>query len=65
MTRDKINADPDAVVKAIQDAFVCGSGVVKFWFDGGRLQCDHVPIQDFSDFADVLKASSNVAETKQ
>ena len=65
MTHDKINADPDAVAKAIQDAFVCGSGVVKFWFAGGQLQCDHVPIQDFSDFADALKASSNVAETKQ
>jgi hypothetical protein len=62
----KINTDPDAVAKAIQDAFVCGSGVVRFWFDGGQLQCDHVPIQDFSEFADALKwASSNVAETKQ
>ena len=65
MIHDKINADPDAVAKAIQDAFVCGSGVVRFWFDGRQLQCDHVPIQDFSDFADALKASSNVAETKQ
>lgn len=67
MTRDhKINTDPNAVAKAIQDAFVCGSGVVRFWFDGGQLQCDHVPIQDFSEFADALKwASSNIAETKQ
>ena len=51
----EINADTDAIGMAIHDALVCGTGVVKLWLDGGKMQFDHVPIKDFAVFADELK----------
>jgi hypothetical protein len=51
----KIDADTHAIDHAIQDAFVCGTGIVKLWFDGTKLSFDHVPIEDFSKFGDELK----------
>lgn len=63
----EINADKDAIGMAIQDTFVCGTGVVKLWFDGGKMTFDHVPINDFNVFGDELKwrAAHTRKEKKQ
>jgi hypothetical protein len=61
-----INADMDAINLAIQDLFICGTGVVKFHFIDGKPNFDHVPIQDFHKFADELKwRAERTKETKQ
>ncbi len=51
----KIDADMDAIDKAIRDALWCGTGVLKFSFTDGMVACDHVPIKQYVQFADELK----------
>ncbi len=44
-----------AIDKAIQDAMLCGTGVMKFSFIDGLVMCDHVPIKDFAQLSEELK----------
>lgn len=62
-----ISANMSDIDLAIQDAFVCGAGVVKIWFDGSQLTLDHVPIKDFREFGEELiwRASQTIDEAKQ
>lgn len=50
-----IYADETALDKAIGDAILYGTGVVKFQMIDGFLNFDHVPVKDFSSFGDELK----------
>jgi hypothetical protein len=51
----KIDTDMGAIDKAIADALICGTGVMKFSFTDGMVLCDHVPIKDFREFGEELK----------
>jgi hypothetical protein len=49
-----ISVDTSAIDKAIRDALMCGTGVMKFNFTDGVILCDHVPITDFVQFSEEL-----------
>jgi hypothetical protein len=61
-----IDTDMNAIDKAIADALVCGTGVMKFSFTDGMILCDHVPIKDFREFGEELKwrAENTIYEEK-
>jgi hypothetical protein len=63
----KIDTDMSAIDLAIQDAFVCGTGIVKVELVNGKLSCDNVPIKNFYEFGEQLQwlASQNIQEPKQ
>ena len=66
MSEQKILADLDDIGLAIHDAIVCGTGVMKFWFDDGQISIDHVPIKDFQKFGEELQwRASKVTEEKK
>jgi hypothetical protein len=44
--QDRIESDMSPIDKAIQDAMMCGTGVMKFSFVDGLISCDHVPIDE-------------------
>lgn len=46
----------DPLDKAMADAMICGTGVLKFTFTEGKIDCNHVPIKDFLAFGEELKA---------
>ena len=50
-----IESDMSPIDKAIQDAMMCGTGVMKFSFMDGLISCDHVPIKEFAQLSDELK----------
>jgi len=50
-----IESDMSPIEKAIQDAMMCGTGVMKFSFMDGLVSCDHVPIKEFAQLSDELK----------
>jgi hypothetical protein len=52
MTQVSIESD---MSKAIQDAMMCGTGVMKFSFMDGLISCDHVPIKEFAQLSEELK----------
>jgi hypothetical protein len=56
-----------AIDLAIQDAFVCGTGIVKVALVNGKLACDNVPIENFYEFGEQLQwlASQVIQEPKQ
>jgi len=62
-----IDTDMHAINLAIQDAFVCGTGVVKMVLVNGKLTCDNVPLENFYEFGEELQwlASQNIQEPKQ
>ena len=51
----QVDTDMSAIDKAIADALICGTGVMKFNFTDGLVLCDHVPIKDFRQFSEELK----------
>jgi len=55
MTQVSIESDMSAIDKAIQDAMMCGTGVMKFSFIDGLVMCDHVPIKEFAQLSEELK----------
>ena len=55
MTQVSIESDMSPIDKAIQDAMMCGTGVMKFSFMDGLVSCDHVPIKEFAQLSDELK----------
>ena len=55
-----IDTDMSAIDKALEDALICGTGVMKFSFKNGLMLCDHVPIKDFRHFSDELKWRSEI-----
>ena len=62
----KASTDPDAVNKAIMDAMMCGTGIVKLSYVEGKMFCDHVPIADYEELAIGLSwLASQVKETQQ
>ena len=63
----KVDTDMSAIDLAIQDAFVCGIGVVKIALVNGKLTCDNVPIENFYEFGEDLQwlSSQNIQEPKQ
>ena len=63
----KVDTDMSAIDLAIQDAFVCGTGIVKVERVNGKLSCDNVPIKNFYEFGEQLQwlASQNIQEPKQ
>ena len=50
-----IESDMSPIDKAIQDAMMCGTGVMKFSFMDGLISCDHVPIKEFAQLSEELK----------
>ena len=63
----KVDTDTSAIDLAIQDAFVCGTGIVKVALVNGKLSCDNVPIKNFYEFGEELQwlASQVIQEPKQ
>ena len=62
----KVDTDTSAIDLAIQDAFVCGTGIVKVALVDGKLSCDNVPLENFYEFGEQLQWLSEVIkETKQ
>ena len=63
----QIDTDMSAIDKAITDALICGTGVMKFNFTDGLVLCDHVPIKDFRQFSEELKwrSETTIYEEKQ
>ena len=63
----KVDTDMSAIDLAIQDAFICGTGIVKVELVNGKLSCDNVPIKNFYEFGEQLQwlASQNIQEPKQ
>ena len=63
----KIDTDMSAIDLAIQDALVCGTGIVKVALVNGKLTCDNVPIENFYDFGEQLQwlASQDIQGRKQ
>lgn len=55
MTQVSIESDMSPIDKAILDAMMCGTGVMKFSFMDGLISCDHVPIKEFARFSEELK----------
>ena len=50
------NADMDDLDKAMADALLCGTGIMKFSFVDGQLDCHHVPVQNFLQLSEELKS---------
>ena len=63
----KVDTDMSAIDLAIQDAFVCGTGIVKVELVNGKLSCDNVPLENFYEFGEQLQwlASQVFQEPKQ
>lgn len=63
----KVDTDMSAIDLAIQDAFVCGTGIVKVALINGKLTCDNVPIENFYEFGEQLQwlASQDIQGRKQ
>ena len=61
-----IDTDAGAVDKAVMDALMYGTGIVKFSYVGGKMVCDHVAVAEYDDLAIGLKwLASQVKETPQ
>ena len=61
-----IDTDMNGIDKAIADALVCGTGVLKFNFIDGIIKCDHVPLKDFNQFGEELKwRSENIVHKEK